>query len=78
MKIEFKYPRIINGMFYAPGIHEVPESLMNHWYLKALIDCREVLLVDDAPRCLGSGEVVGEIAALPDPEVKKPRRRGMK
>lgn len=37
MLVELKYPRRIEGVSYAPGIHEVSEELRGHWYLKALV-----------------------------------------
>lgn len=36
MKVEFKKPIIIEGVKYERGVQDFPDSLSDHWYLKAL------------------------------------------
>lgn len=37
MQLEFKVGRRINGKFYAPGVHEFSEAMMNHWFIQAMM-----------------------------------------
>ncbi len=48
MKISFKAPRELGGVHYSPGVREVPDSLMNHWYLLAMIKSGTASIVEGA------------------------------
>lgn len=37
MLVKFSQTRIIDGITYTPGTHEVPAALRNHWYFKAIV-----------------------------------------
>lgn len=48
MKVQFKQPRSLDGVSYAKGIHEVPDSLSGHWYLLAMIQ-NDVAVILEGP-----------------------------
>jgi hypothetical protein len=48
MKVNFKYPRMIDGHLYTPGLHEVPDSKATHWFLAATIRDGHATVVDEA------------------------------
>jgi hypothetical protein len=45
MKVKFLVPRSLDGYDYAKGEQEVPDSLAGHWYLLALIQNGDALVV---------------------------------
>lgn len=46
MKAQFKRPCAIDNKEYPVGIHEIPENQTDHWYLNALIEQGDVILID--------------------------------
>jgi hypothetical protein len=47
MKLYFKYPRNFNGKLFSKGVSEISNELSEHWYVKALIECKDVDLVEE-------------------------------
>lgn len=60
MKALFKFNREIDGKDYKKGEHELPDSLANHWYLKALVKSGDVNLALAAPLPGPSSPLKGE------------------
>lgn len=44
MKVEFRYPRAIDGIHYSKGVHELSNSLVDHWFFKGLVDSKDVIV----------------------------------
>lgn len=42
MKAHFKYPRTVDGKHYAKGEHTLPDAMADHWFLKGLIESKDV------------------------------------
>lgn len=59
MKVEFKYPRCIDGKDYPKGMHELHDELVDHWFFKGLVKAKDVtVLVEPAfAEDLGEDEV---------------------
>lgn len=45
MKVQFKYPRCINGQDYQKGIHELPDSVGSDWFFLACVNNGDVVIV---------------------------------
>jgi hypothetical protein len=78
MKVHFKFPRSIDGTHYTPGVHELPDALSDHPFVKGLAAVNDLSFLDspsasvesmDAP--VEPKEVPANVAAVED-EPKKP------
>lgn len=52
-------PRILGGVKYELGVHEVPDQFFKHWFLLALIsngDC--LMLQEPVPKVIQADEIV--------------------
>lgn len=50
MKIQLKHPRSIDGKLFAPGVHDMPDALADHWFLKALMKDGDAVLIGAPPK----------------------------
>lgn len=46
MKVVFKQPRLIDGVFFDKGERDLPKKFENHWYFKALVGNGDVVVGD--------------------------------
>ena len=71
MKIHFKNgKRIVEGKHYEKGVHELPDALADHWYIKALIKDKDVVLLDQ-PKVEEAQAEESESEAPSQPQKKK-------
>lgn len=81
MKVQFINPRIIEGIKYNPGINDFPDSLANHWYLKACLQNGDAFIRENPKAVIAadeddqSEEVVPE---LPKSEVHSEQKTNSK
>jgi hypothetical protein len=46
MQIEVKYPRIVAGKLLAKGFHKIDDKHADHWFVKGLIKCGDIVVLD--------------------------------
>lgn len=46
MKVFFKYIRGLDGKTFAPGIHEMDDKSLEHWFFKALMKQGDVKVLE--------------------------------
>lgn len=47
MKAKFKSPFKIDGITYPIGVHEVPESMKEHWFFQAQVVNKKIQVLSD-------------------------------
>jgi hypothetical protein len=71
MKVQFKFPRLINGKLHSKG--QIGEVDPNHWYTKALIASKEVIVLDE-PKVEAPKEV--EPVKVEEPKAEDKPKKG--
>lgn len=46
MRVQFKFPRSIDGTEFTKGIHSIPDEKEGHWFLQGLIKCGDAVIVE--------------------------------
>lgn len=73
MQVQLKGPKKLAGKLYKKGVHELPDALLDDWFLKALLKDGDAVLVEKAITPIEAAPPKGKAAAksAPQPQSKR-------